>query len=84
MVDTVQQPQPVDSGISINDLSLVVQIFNLASRRGAFQANELSEVGAVFDKINALVTRAQEDAKQKEEALKAAQEAAAQPEVSDG
>lgn len=42
--------------ISLNDLGLLLNIVDLASKRGAFQGAELSQVGAIFDKLNAFLT----------------------------
>lgn len=37
--------------LTIVDLQLLARIVDLASRRGAFQANELTQVGEAFDKL---------------------------------
>ena len=42
-----QQPQ-----LSINDLQNLRSVVDLAVRRGAFGAAEVSSVGAVFDRLN--------------------------------
>lgn len=44
----------VDS-ISLNDLQVLANIVDLASQRGAFRGNELTQVGAVFDKLTAFL-----------------------------
>jgi hypothetical protein len=41
---------PVEA-INLQDLKLLAAIVNLASKRGAFQANEMSQVGATYDKL---------------------------------
>ena len=41
--------------ITIADLDTIKNIINLACTRGAFQAGEISEVGAVYDKLNAFL-----------------------------
>jgi len=38
--------------IGLQDLQLLAQIVDLASQRGAFRGNELTQVGAVFDKLS--------------------------------
>jgi len=50
--------------INMNDLVVLRQIVDVSSRAGIFKAEDLSTVGAVFDKLNVIV----EDfmAKQKE------------------
>lgn len=42
-------PQPE---LSVNDLLQVRAVVELAVRRGVFQANELSAVGAIYDRLN--------------------------------
>lgn len=50
MSDTnTEQTQP--ESISLNDLQLCLQIVDLASERGAFKGPELSQIGAVRDKL---------------------------------
>jgi len=46
----------VDS-ISLNDLQVLANIVDLASQRGAFRGNELTQVGAVFDKLSAFLAQ---------------------------
>jgi hypothetical protein len=41
----------VEEQLSLNDLYALVQIVDLASSRGAFRGNELSQVGAVHDRV---------------------------------
>ena len=41
--------------LSISDLQNLRAIVDTAARRGAFAANEMSAVGAVFDRVNAFL-----------------------------
>jgi hypothetical protein len=41
--------------ITIADLDTIKNIINLASTRGAFRGEELSQVGAVYDKLTAFL-----------------------------
>jgi hypothetical protein len=49
--------------ITVADLDTIKNIINLASTRGAFRGEELTEVGAVYDKLttflNAVIAQAQ-------------------------
>jgi hypothetical protein len=60
--DTVNQPQTdtstniVPESINLADLALLLQIVDLATQRGAFRGAELSQVGNVFDKLNAFLS----------------------------
>jgi hypothetical protein len=38
--------------IGLQDLQVLAQIVDLASQRGAFRGNELTQVGAAFDKLS--------------------------------
>ena len=52
-----------DIELTIKDIAAVKDIIELASRRGAFQADELTSVGTTYDRIvqfiNHIVARAQ-------------------------
>ena len=48
--------QAVPESISLNDLQLLLQIVDLASKRGAFGGAELTQVGSIFDKLNAFLS----------------------------
>jgi hypothetical protein len=41
--------------ITVNDLNSIAAIINAACSRGAFKAEEYSQVGAVIDKLNAFL-----------------------------
>lgn len=64
---TEQVEKTVPDSISLNDLQLLLQIVDLASQRGAFRGAELTQVGAIFDKLNAFLTFIAEQQKAKEE-----------------
>ena len=46
--------QPVQ--LTVSDLQLLGQIIDLASRRGAFQAHELAQVGTAYNKLAAFLS----------------------------
>jgi len=50
------QEASVPESISLQDLQVLLQIVDLASSRGAFRGPELTQVGAIFDKLNAFLT----------------------------
>lgn len=63
--------EPVN--LTIVDLQLLARVVDLASRRGAFQANELSQVGEVFNKLSGFLAYVEStQAKEKESAEAAA------------
>ena len=45
-----QQAQPAP-GLTLQDLVLVAQIIQLTSQRGAFRAEELEQVGGLYNKL---------------------------------
>ena len=51
---TTTSMEPVQ--LTIADLQLLARIVDLASRRGAFQAAELSQVGDAFNKLAGFLT----------------------------
>jgi hypothetical protein len=52
--------------ITITDLDTVKNIINLAATRGAFRGEELSQVGAVYDKLTVFLEAVIEQAKAQE------------------
>jgi len=42
----------LENSITLNDLVLLRNIVNVASKRGAFSAEEFSDIGAVYNKID--------------------------------
>lgn len=71
------EEQQVPESVSLNDLQLLANIVDLASQRGAFRGAELSQVGAVFDRLQKFLGFV---AKQQEEREKAEAEAEASSE----
>ena len=47
-----QQTSGLENSITLNDLVLLRNIVNVASKRGAFSAEEFSDIGAVYNKID--------------------------------
>lgn len=45
--------------LTIADLASIHSIIEAASQRGAFRANELTQVGTVYDKLSAFLQAAQ-------------------------
>ena len=72
--EAVQSEQP---SVTVNDLVNIYNIIDLASKRGAFQAAELSSVGAIANKVKAFVDHVQ--AQQKAAADAAGEAAGEQP-----
>ena len=52
MGNEAQQPE----SISLQDLQTLLQIVDLSSQRGAFRGAEMTQVGAIFYKLNTLLT----------------------------
>ena len=67
-----QQP----TGIQIADLQTILNIIDLASSRGAFRAPELTQVGAIADKLGAFLKSLADQEKAKAEAEAPAEEPA--------
>ena len=57
-----------DKGITLNDLILLKQIVNVASRRGAFSAEEFKDIGEVYNRLDSFINiqmKLLEDSKEK-------------------
>jgi len=68
--ETESSEGPAPDGVSLNELQLLANIVDLATQRGAFRGNELSQVGAVYDRLTAFlgfVAKQQEEAKAQQE-----------------
>jgi hypothetical protein len=50
------------SGVTLNDITFLVNVVEIVAQRGAFKAEELSTVGAVYDKVKAFIANAQQAA----------------------
>ena len=73
-VNQEQPGAPVES-ISLRDLDQIAQIIDLATTRGAFRGQELSTIGALYDKLATFLN----SVKEQQEAAKAAAEAEEAP-----
>jgi hypothetical protein len=50
--ESTQAPAP---GMTLQDLVLVAQIIQLSSQRGAFRADELKQIGGLYEKLIAFL-----------------------------
>lgn len=62
---TTTTMEPVQ--LTISDLQLLSRIVDLASRRGAFQAGELSQVGDAYNKLSGFLAYVESVQKKDEE-----------------
>jgi|TARA_X000001382_G_scaffold100279_1_gene74814 hypothetical protein len=53
--ETQEQEAPQPSEINLNDLAVVLQIIDVCSKRGAFEGNELKDVGTLRERIATFV-----------------------------
>ena len=49
--DTTTETTTEAPGLTIQDLTMVLQIVQVAASRGAFKAEELSAVGGLYDRV---------------------------------
>ena len=66
MQDTNQTPDPNE--LNIQDLALARAVIELSTERGTFKANELANVGALYNKLDGFLKQIEEQAKQAKEA----------------
>jgi hypothetical protein len=62
--------------LTISDLQVLARIVDLASRRGAFQAGELSQVGEAYNKLAGFLSYVESVQTKEKEATEAAAPAA--------
>lgn len=53
--ETQQAEQNNEPTLSIGDIMIMKQIVEVATARGALRANELTQVGAVYDRVSAWI-----------------------------
>lgn len=53
-VTPTAQPQAQEENfdLTVQDLAAIKQVFEVATQRGAFKANELATVGAIYNKLS--------------------------------
>ena len=66
MQDTNQTPDPNE--LNIQDLTLARAVIDISTARGTFKANELANVGALYNKLDGFLKQIEEQAKQAKEA----------------
>ena len=54
-VDAAPQQEQQQPNLNLQDLILVAQIIQVSSQRGAFKADELANVGALYNKLIAFL-----------------------------
>jgi len=67
MSDETNEVQTPPPSMTINDIAFLVQIIEIVAQRGAFKADELSTVGAVYDKVKAFIANTTPPAQPTEE-----------------
>lgn len=55
-----EQAQAPAPSLGLSELGTLLQIVDLATQRGAFRGNELSQVGAIYDRLNNFLSYIQE------------------------
>ena len=56
----------LEKGITLNDLIVIKNIINLASRRGAFSVEEFKDIGDVYSRLDDFVSMQLKLLKEKE------------------
>lgn len=72
--ETTQTETQEEPKVTLNDLQLLAQVVDLASSRGAFRGNELTQVGAVYDKLTGFLNHVAEKQKAEAEAAEETEE----------
>jgi hypothetical protein len=68
-MENTNQPQPITQ-ITVSDLDIIKKIIELSAARGAFRAEEMTEIGTMYDKLSGFLEAviAQAQAQQEAEA----------------
>jgi hypothetical protein len=53
--DTTEAPAPVMPSLGLNDLALMANVIQVTADRGAIKANEMTAVGALYNKLVSFV-----------------------------
>jgi|TARA_Y100001951_G_scaffold94479_1_gene91005 hypothetical protein len=68
-VDTEQAvpeaPAPEPAGLQLSDIAAVVKIIDVVTKRGAFNGDELGDVGSVRNRLQAFVIASQPEPEEK-------------------
>lgn len=82
MSDTEQQNQSqAPESINLSDLQALLNVIDIATSRGAFKGNELSQVGTVYDKLDSFLRFVAEQQQANEAAKAKTEEAPEQAEA---
>jgi hypothetical protein len=81
-VEENAQEQQVPPSLGLGELGTLLQIVDLATQRGAFRGNELTQVGAIYDRLNSFLSYIQQQ--QEANAEEGAEEAPADAEADTG
>lgn len=80
--ETVEGQENPAPSLGLGELGTLLQIVDLATQRGAFRGNELTQVGAIYDKLNTFLSYIQQQ--QEANAEEGAEEAPADAEADSG
>lgn len=51
-IEAVSEPTAADAQLTIADLQNISKLIDIATRRGAFGASEMSGIGIIYDKLS--------------------------------
>ena len=75
MSDTEQSNAQGPESINLSDLQALLNVIDIATERGAFRGKELSQVGAVYDKLDVFLRFVAEQQQAAQQAQQDAEEA---------
>ena len=55
MTETTENTESTNTGFGIQDLVFTLQVYEACTQRGAFRADELSNIGSVYDRLRAFL-----------------------------
>ena len=60
-----EAPAPEPAGLQLSDIAAVVKIIDVVTKRGAFNGDELGDVGSVRNRLQAFVIASQPEPEEK-------------------
>lgn len=73
----------LETNLSLQDVHVLAQAIDLAARRGAFAANEMSQVGASYDRVAGFLAEIEKRQAESEDADEGEAEAALEEETNE-
>ena len=55
VVETVPEMNPTGGNLNLTDIAAVIQIIDVVTKRGAFEGNEMADVGSIRNRLEKFI-----------------------------